>query len=540
MLDEITVDVLVAGGGVGGLMAAYSAQQCGANVMLLGASAGASNRISVMNTALEYDERDTPPALFDDMFKAGGYLNNSNLLANVTSRVGPETTQLASLGVPFVRQDGRFARRQAAGSSFPRGVYTLGMVGVDISQQLRSAMLSAPRAVNILDGAIVVDLYTNDGAVSGALVYDSKKMRWLGVRAGAVVLATGGAGQLFSRTTNPRGSAGTGYALALEAGCELVDMEFVSFEPFITWAPGTKGHDLPTTVLKEGAKVRNGLGEEFIDASASPAKDVICRAMVNEVREGRGTPSGAVYYDLRGMEPSAIERYPQIQQALKALRNKSGDRPLELEVMPAQHYLMGGIKIDQYGAAKVAGLFAVGEVAGGTHGAHRLAGAGGTEVVALGAIVGEQSASFAKQRRDRPELPVAQPRPQLLGANLSPRAKGLLDQIRVAMDGCGILRNASELSQAVKALTDILDESRADADLAYVARAALVALVVATGSWRRQESRGDHFREDFPVRNDVLWLGNFVATLEEPYRPVVRYVSAQEGASQQRAPMDFQ
>jgi aspartate oxidase len=523
MVEEITADVLVAGGGVGGLMAAYSAQRCGASVILLGGSAGASNRISVMNTALGYTQQDTPAALFDDMFRAGGYLNDISLLANICARIGPQTELLGSLGVPFARDKDRYARRQATGSSSPRGVYTLGMVGVDISHHLRARMSTG---VRIVEGATLLDLYTTDGAVTGGLVYDAKSRVWLGVRAGAVVLATGGAGKLFRRTTNPRGSAGVGYAVALEAGAELVDMEFVSYEPFITWAPGTKGHDLPTTVLREGAKIRNGLGEEFIDTAKSPAKDIICRAMVNEVRHGRGTPLGAVYYDLTDMDPTVVGQYPQIQQALKALRGKSAS-PLKLEVMPAQHYLMGGVKVDARGATAVSGLFAVGEVAGGTHGAHRLAGAGGMEVVALGAIAGEQASRFARGRPQRPQLEALRARPELLGANLSPRGREMLAEISSAMEtGCGIVRRADQLAQTVHSVVGLLEEARSEPALAQVARAALVSWIVATCALRRQESRGDHFREDFPIRDDVNWLGNMTATLEHGYEPAIRQLAS--------------
>ena len=523
MVDEFTVDVLVAGGGVGGLMAAYSAHRAGASVMLLGGSAGASHRISVMNTALEYTEQDTPAALFDDMFRAGGYLNDPGLLANICARVGQETERLESLGVPYARDGERYARRQATGSSYPRGVYTLGMVGVDISRQLRDQISHGDR-IRSVDGAILVELYADDGAVTGGLVYDTKGKAWIGVRAGAVVLATGGAGQLFCRSTNPRGSAGAGYALALEAGAELTGMEFVSFEPFITWAPGTRGHDLPTTVLHEGAKILNGQGEEFIDTASSPAKDVICRAMVNEVRQGRGTPSGAVVYDLTAMDPALVARYPQIQQAMKALQSKSAN-VLRLEVMPAQHYLMGGVKIDSRGATRIDGLYAVGEVAGGTHGAHRLAGAGGTEVVALGAIAGEHSARRAQQRPQRPALELSRARPELLAANLTPQARGMLQEIRSAMEsGCGIIRNAASLTRTVRSVTSILDQARSDPSMAYVTRAAQLSLIVATTALSRQESRGDHFREDFPQRDDVHWLGNLVGELDENQRPVIRRV----------------
>lgn len=516
MVDELTTDVLVAGGGVGGLMAAYTASQQGAKVLLLGGSVGASPRIGVMNTALGYANEDSPAAMFDDMFRAGGYLNDPAVLANICARIGTETGHLASMGVPLARAGDKYARRQATGSSYPRGVYTLGMVGVDIAMQLRDRMLHGVRS---LDGATLQELYTHDGAVRGGLVYGAKGSSWLSVHAGAVVLATGGAGQLFERTTNPHGSFGIGYALALEAGAELTGMEFVSFEPFITWALGTKGHDLPTTVLREGAQLRNGLGEEFIETANSPSKDKICRAMVNEVRQGRGTAAGAVYYDLTEMDPAVLGQYPQIQQALKAHRDTSGN-PLRLEVMPAQHYLMGGVRVDGRGTTTIRGLYAVGEVAGGTHGAHRLAGAGGMEVVALGAIAGENAARAALTTAERETVGAVHPRPDLLPSNLTRSGSERLAEIRKAMeDGCGIVRDAKRLAQSVRTVTQVLDDTRSDPTMGYVARAALVASVIASSALLREESRGDQFREDFPLRNDVDWLANLVTTLDDAGGP---------------------
>ena len=328
------------------------------------------------------------------------------------------------------------------------------------------------------------------------------------------MLATGGAGQLFGTTTNPRGSKGTGYALALEAGCELVDMEFVSFEPFITTTPGdTKRHDLPTTVLKQGARLRNGLGEEFLDTANAPTKDVICRAMMTEVAEGRGTENGSVYYDIREMEPEVVNHYVQIGQAMRS--NGAAADPGLLQVMPAQHYLMGGARIDADAATSVPGLFAVGEVAGGAHGGHRLAGAGGMEVVAGGAIAGESAAGYALVHPTRTPA-VHEERPELLGTYRSPAKT---EQLRIIADAlhteCGIFRNGSGLAAAAESIRGVLEETRGDAGQAFVTRGAQVALSIAESARRREESRGDHFRTDYRLRDDSAWLGNQVVRLAD-------------------------
>lgn len=513
MLEELDADVLVAGGGVGGLMAAYHAQRLGARVVLLSGSGGASQRISSMNTALGHESADTPAGLFDDIFKAGGYVGSPHVVAALAHRIGAETERLVELGVPFTRRGGTLARRRATGSTWTRAVFTDGMVGVDIARALGSALAtaSAPPVVQV-NGGLLLDLEVTEGRISGALAYTPRKERWLSVRAPSVVLATGGAGQLFGTTTNPRGSRGIGYAAALEAGAELVDMEFVSFEPFVTSAPEElRGQDLPTTVLFEGARLYNGAGDEFIDTASSPSKDVICRAMVREVLEGRGTASGSVYFDLRDMEPENANRYVGIVEALRT-RGIAIDDAL-LEVMPAQHYMMGGVRIDSELRTSVPGLYAVGEVAGGAHGAHRLAGGGGMEVVAGGSIAGETAARDALESgTPAPSRAPAEPRQELRGVRLPERSKESLARIARALDsGCGILRNEADLTAAVDVIRAELDCHAAFDGDPFVRRSAAVAYTVARAALTRTESRGDHFRLDFPGRDDRFWLTNLAA-----------------------------
>jgi fumarate reductase (CoM/CoB) subunit A len=513
-IEEIETDVLVAGSGVGGIMAAYRAQAAGARVVLLGGSGGASSRISSMNTALDYCDEDVASRVFDDMFRAGGYLNDPAVVSAFARRIGPETRHLADLGVPFAREDGRLARRQATGSTWTRAVYSMGLVGVDISRVLMEILTRADSGTTVVGGALLVNLDVADGHVAGGLSFSPRDDRWLRIRARSVVLATGGAGQIFDKTTNPRGSRGTGYALALEAGATLTGMEFVSFEPFVSTFPeDVKGDDLPTTVLREGAKLRNGRGDEFLDTREAPTKDIICRAMVREVREGRGTASGSVYYDIREMDPAVVDRYVQIKEALRSRHLVSTEA--QIEVMPAQHFLMGGIQIDGDAAADVPGLFAVGEVAGGAHGAHRLAAGGGMEVVAGGAVAGDGAARYALENPHRHTPASAEPMPDHLGQRLSAEDAALMQRIKTALqEGCGILRTGDQLAASVGAIEEVLDTVSHSGN-PFIRRSALVALAIAVSSQLREESRGDHFREDFPRRDDSTWMARINTSLHE-------------------------
>lgn len=509
-MEDLNTDVLVAGGGIGGLMAAVRARMDGARVVLLGGTSGGSRRVSSFSTALASICQDEPEAFFNDIFVSGAFINHPGLVAAMVERIEPETRFLEEIGVPLHRQRGRLARRQAAGSSRPWAVFTMGMVGVDICRQLLRLIEEGdgPTAHHV-PGAFLMKLCVQNGLVQGGLAHLPSEQRWVRITAPAVVIATGGAGRLFGNTTNAPNAMGIGHALALEVGAQLVDMEFVSFEPFIMVAPAQlRGHDLPTTVLREGAKLRNGLGEEFIDTASAPPKDVICRAMVREVMEGRGSSAGALYYDLREMTPEMISSYSQIGEALQKLG--ISQQEAILEVMPAQHSVVGGIRIDEFTAAGVPGLFALGEASGGVHGAHRLATCGGTEAIALGAIAGESAARHARCSVAKNRPGSVAPEPELLGSDLSPKNRCRLERIRAALDqGCGILREAEGLRASLAELRGVRDEVLAEGQLkSFVGRAALVGLAIAAPALTRVESRGDHFRLDRPLRDDRRWLGN--------------------------------
>ena len=514
MLEEIQTDVLVAGGGMAGLMAATRSHLAGARVVLLTGAAGASVRMAGFSTALSDAPEDRPDALFNDMFIAGGFLNNPALLAAIVDRIGPETRFFESLGVPFHRKDGKLARRQAAGVSWPRAVFTLDMVGAEAGKLLTRRLRAAGEpAVRILDGGFLLDLDAQDGVVSGGLVYLRPEEQWVHIQAPAVVLATGGAGQLFQTTTNFPGIQGIGYALALEAGAPLVDMEFVSYEPTVAvWPEKIAGMEVPTMAFSDGVRLLNGRGEEFLRTAPPPSKDVMSRAMLREVREGRGTERGTIYYDLREMAPETAMSYSQIRRVLKAL--DVSPEVAQVEVMPTQHFLMGGVATDECGAAQIPGLYAAGEVAGGAHGAHRLATCGGTEVIAMGAIAGESAAQYACGGRGVASGKQAVLRPELLETGMDAGARARLARIRAALEqGCGALRDAQGLQASLSELNNLRDELRRQGCLqTFVGRAVLVATAIAASALARTESRGDHFRTDYPRRDDRCWLANIRAS----------------------------
>jgi succinate dehydrogenase/fumarate reductase flavoprotein subunit len=519
MVERIEADVVVAGGGMGGLMAATYAHLAGARVVLLAGVPGASIRMAGFATALLDGPEDRPERLFNDMFIAGGFINNPKLLAAVVERIGRETRFLEQLGVPFHRQedrpDGRLARRQAAGVSWPRAVFTLDMVGEDAGKRLTDRLRAAGAPpVWVLDRTFLLDLDRREGEICGALAYVRPEKRWVHIQAPAVVLATGGGGRLYSKTTNFAGSTGMGYALALEAGATLVDMEFVSFEPTVAVGPSSIAEmEVPTMAFSEGARLLNGRGEPFMTTMPPPSKDVMSRAMLREIVEGRGTPYGGVYYDLREMAPDTAMSYTQIRRVLKALNLPPNEA--RIEVAPTQHYVMGGVRTDENAGTDVPGLFAVGEVAGGAHGAHRLATCGGTEVIAMGAIAGQCAARYTRDRAVKLGDSQLQPATEFLEETMDAADTKRVGEIRTTLEqGCGVLRDRERLEHTVAALDAIREHLKDHGQMkTFAGRAALVASAIARSALLRTESRGDHFRNDHPRRDDRRWLGNLVTAL---------------------------
>jgi succinate dehydrogenase/fumarate reductase flavoprotein subunit len=335
------------------------------------------------------------------------------------------------------------------------------------------------------------------------------------VAAPALVLATGGLGRLYRKTTNFLGSTGMGYAMALEAGAQLVDMEFVSFEPSVAIAPERVANmELPTMAFSDGVRLLNMEGESFVSTQPPASKDVMSRAIMREVAEGRGTAAGGVYYDMRDMNPEVATSYQQIRRALRALDQSAAEA--RIEVAPTQHYMMGGVRTDERASTRVPGLFAVGEAAGGTHGAHRLATCGGTEVIAMGAIAGEAAASYAAGHPIPSGLPEAEPQPSLLWHDMDEADQTRMSLLKDALEqGCGVLRHRDEIVATMDVLTSLHDEMlEAGRSKSFVGRSVLVASAIAGSALRREESRGDHFRIDYPRRDDVHWFGNLVAELD--------------------------
>lgn len=542
-----TSDVLVLGGGVAAQRAAVAAAQAGQKVTMVVKGGGTCSAGLVgYNVAFRNaPSGDSPDKYFDDLMSGGGFLNNPRLLAVMAYESESTAYELEELGVPFDKDGGHFAVRQAAGSKYPRTIHFGDQIGPAAMEKLVARFEELGGRIVRRTGGIA--LIKDGEKVIGALAIDYASQDLVAFLAKATVLATGGLGYLYDFSTNPPGIVGDGMIMAYEAGATLMDMEFVQFEPFIfVWPENIATFSVPTTLVWDGARITNRLGQEFLpkdpDGKVKPlTKDVLSRYLYFEVREGRGSDHGGVYFDASGLPAELLENYPRFMHRCRI----SGIDPAEdaMEVAPAAHHMMGGVVIDENCYTGIPGLFAAGEVAAGVHGATRLAGAAGTDVLVFGKRAGAAAAAYAQGQ----VLPQAsEDRVQesasvlftLLDASAPDtavdRVQVLKDLKAILWDKVGIVREANGLAAALEAVTSLSQKvstfkARTVAELSElleVRNSLLLARMIATCALMREESRGDHYREDFPERNDIKWLKNILVVKPgaEPVEPPVNRV----------------
>jgi len=542
-VERAKVDVLVLGGGMAGHRAALAARREGATVGHAYRARGASSFMICANVPLGcVDPADSVEHYAADMIKGGYGLNDRRLVDVMAGNAVDSFNDLVELGVPFVRDARGFAQRLLAGNSYPRGVYTsTGNMGPVIMDCL--SRKAAELGVVRWPGTHVSSLLKADGVVAGALLADYQKARFVAVEATAVVLAMGGIGRIYEASTYPVDVGADSYAVALEAGATLIDMEFVQFEPVVTVFPEScRGMEMPTAMLGDGAQLLNALGERFMyrynpengERLIEKAKMALC--IQREIDEGRGMPDGTVLFNTTTMPAEALESY---ESHCKRLRSAGLEPTREMpRVRPAAHSEMGGVFIDDNGFTGVPGLFACGESAGGVHGASRMAGNSGAETLVMGRHVGIAAARSVKKGTafvgafgaveaaiDRLRC---EPGSERNGAEIRARLGQVMsEKAGLYRDEQGLLAGLSlieELDENARHLA--CDDLRDALEARNTRNMILIASVIVRAALHRTESRGAHRRTDLPDQDDQHWLRHIAFSLPaEGSTPVRDYLA---------------
>ncbi len=559
-------DVLVIGAGGAGLSAAIAASADGARVgvvckSLLGKAHTVMAEGGIAAALSNVDDRDSWRVHFADTMRGGQYLNNARM-AELHAREAPDRVrELEAWGALFDRtSDGRILQRNFGGHAYPRLAHVGDRTGLEMIRTLQDHGIHGGMTVHM--ETTVLRLLTTHGRVVGAFGYERERGRFVLFAARAVVLATGGIGRAFQITSNSWEYTGDGHTLAYQAGAELIDMEFVQFHPTgMVWPPSVKGILVTEGVRGEGGVLRNSEGRRFMFDDIPPlyrnqtaddeeegwrytqgdrearrppellTRDHVARCIVREIREGRGTPHGGVYLDIawiRDRLPDAGEhirrKLPSMYHQFKQLADIDITRT-PMEVGPTTHYAMGGVRVEADSQmSTVPGLFAAGECAAGLHGANRLGGNSLSDLLVFGQRAGLYAARFA---RDNPA-----PAPDPAQADASARAAlapfeknggpaesayAVQESLQETMQSLvGIVRQATEMEQAIETIGRLRERAgrvTVSGNREYnpgwhtaldLDSLLTVSEAVARAALERQESRGAHFREDFPAK-DADW-----------------------------------
>ena len=502
----LETDFIVVGSGIAGLRAAIELAQSGARVTVL-----TKDRTSESNTeyaqggiAVALSEEDEVALHEEDTLNAGAGLCDARAV-RVMVEDGPRYIQeLISWGTEFDREGGRLVFTREAAHSRRRILHAHGdSTGREIVRAL-IARARAERGIAFVAHAATDALLVHEGRVRGVRYLDPVVRAPRELWARAVILASGGAGQVFLHTTNPEVATGDGMAMAYAAGAELADMEFVQFHPTALNLEGAPRFLLSEAMRGEGGVLRNAAGERFMaryhERGELAPRDIVSRSIVAEMQR---TATRTVYLDMTDLEPRYVRRrFPKIDETCRRYGLDITEDPLP--VSPASHYCMGGVRTDLEGRASLQGLYAAGEVAcTGVHGANRLASNSLLEGLVFGARAGAAAAADFANERIVPHADAGEDE----GEVAAPRASGEIALAvrkrvrRLMWERVGILRSRESITRALFEFEQI-----ARAPLARASRNFLnVATLITRSALWREESRGAHYRTDFPERDDQHW-----------------------------------
>ena len=568
--QKFDYDVLVIGAGGAGLRAAIEASAAGVKVGLICKSLlGKAHTVMAeggMAAAMgNVDDRDNWRVHFSDTMRGGQYLNNPRM-AELHAKQAPERVhELEAWGAIFDRtKDGKILQRNFGGHRYPRLAHTGDRTGLEMIRTLQDHGIHL--GIDVHMEHTILELLTDAGRVTGAFGYDRERGRFKLFSAKAIVLGTGGIGRAYKITSNSWEYTGDGQSLAYRAGASLMDMEFVQFHPTgMVWPPSVRGILVTEGVRGEGGVLRNSQGKRFMiddipanyksstadneeegwryvigDKSARRppellTRDHVARCIVREVKEGRGSPHGGVFLDIAWIKekiPNAAEhikrKLPSMYHQFKQLADIDITKE-PMEIGPTTHYVMGGVRVDgDTQMSDVPGLFAAGECGAGLHGANRLGGNSLSDLLVFGKLAGEYAAKFAKengagainpQQVDEAARQALEPFNRTGGVPPYEVQNKLQDMMQ---DLVGIVRRQDEMERALVGLDELKDlaskvvvpgnrEYNPGWHTALDLRNLLtVSEAIAKSAIERKESRGAHFRDDYPNKSEEAAKFNLV------------------------------
>jgi len=554
--------VLVIGAGGAGLRAAIEASAAGVKVGLLCKSLlGKAHTVmaegGVAAALANVDDRDSWRVHFADTMRGGQYVNNWRM-AELHAKEAPDRVrELEAWGALFDRTaDGRILQRNFGGHKYPRLAHVGDRTGLEMIRTLQDHGIH--RGLDVHMEFTVVSLLLDDGRIAGAVGYERERGRFKVFRARAVVLATGGIGRAYRITSNSWEGTGDGHALAYHAGADLIDMEFIQFHPTgMIWPPSVQGILVTEGVRGEGGVLRNSQGRRFMfddipdnyrnqtadnpeegwrytqgdkNARRPPellTRDHVARCIMREVREGRGTPHGGVYLDISWIKEKLPNAPEHIRKKLPSMYHQFKElagldiTTTPMEVGPTTHYVMGGIKVDaDTQMSTIPGLFAAGECAAGINGANRLGGNSLSDLLVFGKRAGEYGAAFAKQhgatRIDEAQVEAATRRalePFDRGNAAENPFKIQQDLQNLMQDLVGIVRDEREMQQALAGLQELSARAARAGVTGHreyntgwhtaqdLGSLLAVSEAITRSAIERKESRGGHFRQDYPDKD---------------------------------------
>ncbi len=581
-------DVLVVGAGGAGLRAAIEASAAGVKVgvvckSLLGkahtvmAEGGAAAAIG------NVDDRDNWKVHFADTMRGGQYLNNPKMAELHAQEAPDRIRELEAWGALFDRTtDGRILQRNFGGHRYPRLAHVGDRTGLEMIRTLQDHGIH--QGISFHMECTVTELFIDGGRIAGAFGYDRELGRFIVFKSKAVVLATGGIGRAYKITSNSWEYTGDGHALAYDAGAELMDMEFVQFHPTgMVWPPSVRGILVTEGVRGEGGVLRNSQGERFMFNDIPPAyknqtadneeegwryvigdkdarrppelltRDHVARCIVREIKEGRGTLHSGVFLDIAWIKEKLSNSEEHIKRKLPSMYHQFKElaeidiTKEPMEVGPTTHYVMGGVRVNaETQMSTVPGLFAAGECAAGLHGANRLGGNSLSDLLVFGRRAGDFAAKFSKDsgavRIDEVRIAASS------GAALAPFERGahssngtgpfqIQSELQEMMQNLvGIVRTENEMKQALDGIQELTMKAESvgvTGNREYnpgwhtaldLHNLLVVSEAVAKAGLERQESRGAHFRNDFPEKSEQYSKLNLVIKKGDDGQMQVRQV----------------